>query len=164
MRVLFVHRAFPAQFGRLGLELHSRYGWDCRFVVGHLSRCLTPTPEMLAKLPLFQLPPAPQSGVTPWPEAFGAYLGIAGQVYRAVESHPEFRDADLVVGHLGLGPTLFLPDLVRCPILVYAEYYFAPRFADLTYRVDLPPAEPAPFYSRYINARQLIELTAATAA
>lgn len=165
MRVLFVHRAFPAQFGRLGLEFAARYGWDCRFVVGHLSRCPTPTPDMLARLPVFRLPPAPrEADVTPWPEAFGAFLGIAGQVYRAVESRPEFRDADLVVGHLGLGPTLFLPDLVRCPVLTYAEYYFAPRFADLTYRVDLPPAEPAPFYPRCINAPQLVELTAADAA
>ena len=33
MRVLFVHRAFPAQFGRLAAELTRRYGWRCHFLV-----------------------------------------------------------------------------------------------------------------------------------
>lgn len=165
MRMLFVHRAFPAQFGRIGLELKKQHGWDCRYIVGHLTSCPTPTPEMLATLPIFKLAPAEREReLTPWSEAYGQYLQMAEQVYRAAASRPEFRTADLIVGHLGLGPTLFLPDLVACPVLTYAEYFFANRHADLTYRVDLPPAEPAAFYPRCINAPQLTELVQADAA
>ena len=47
MNVLFIHDAFPAQFGRLGLELTRRHGWQCSFLVQSLSSCPTPSPEML---------------------------------------------------------------------------------------------------------------------
>ena len=47
VNVLFIHDAFPAQFGRLGQELATRHGWKCRFLVQSLSSCPTPTPEML---------------------------------------------------------------------------------------------------------------------
>ena len=30
MNVLFIHDAFPAQFGRLGLELTRQHGWKCQ--------------------------------------------------------------------------------------------------------------------------------------
>ena len=52
MHVLFIHQAFPAQFGRLALELTRRYGWKCSFLIEDLSNCPTPTPEMLEKLQL----------------------------------------------------------------------------------------------------------------
>ena len=56
MKVLFIHDAFPAQFGRLGLELTRRHGWPCSFLVQSLSSCPTPTPEMLRALDLHQMP------------------------------------------------------------------------------------------------------------
>src|SRR5437588_730152 len=61
-------------------------------------------------------------------------------------------------GQLALAPTLFLPELLDCPFLNYCEYYFARQHCDLTYRIDLPPAEPAPFYPRCINAATLVSL------
>src|SRR5437588_716834 len=88
MHVLFVHQAFPAQFGRLALELTKRHGWRC---------------------------------------------------------------------------TCLVKDLTSCPLAQYCEYYFAPTHRDLTYRLDLPPAEPAPFYPRCINAATLVSLVAADA-
>ncbi|MBV9123341.1 MAG: hypothetical protein JO112_08290, partial [Planctomycetes bacterium] len=47
MHVLFLHGAFPAQFGQLALELTRRYGWHCSFLVEDLSICPTPSPDML---------------------------------------------------------------------------------------------------------------------
>jgi glycosyltransferase involved in cell wall biosynthesis len=46
----------------------------------------------------------------------------------------------------------------------YCEYYFAPRRRDLTYRLDLPPVEPSPFFPRCINAATLLNLVASDAA
>ena len=66
---------------------------------------------------------------------------------------------DLVVAHGGRGaPTLFLREVLDCPIIIYCEYYFATSHRDISYRIDLPPAEPAPFFPRCINAPTLATL------
>ena len=158
MHVLFLHDAFPAQFGRLGLELKRRHGWRCSYLVQSLSSCPTPTPEMLQELELHQLPLAAEhrsSEGIPWPQIFGMYLEQCQNVYEAVRARPELRP-DLVVAHGGRGaPTLFLRDVLDCPIIAYCEYYFATSHRDISYRIDLPPAEPAPFFPRCINAPTL---------
>ncbi|MBL8799149.1 MAG: glycosyltransferase [Planctomycetia bacterium] len=160
MRVLFLHRAFPAQFGRLALELTTRYGWQCSFLVEHLSRCPTPSPEMLQRLTLLTLPrpaaPADKTAI-PWPQQYGSTLQAAQAVHDAVRAHPQLRP-DLVVAHGGLTPTLLLRGLLDCPLVDYCEYYFAPQHRDLTYRVDLPAVEPAAFFPRCINAATLLNL------
>jgi glycosyltransferase involved in cell wall biosynthesis len=163
MRVLFVHRAFPAQFGRLALELTERYGWECTCLVEHLSHCPAPSEAMLSKLTLHRLPVPSRSGASiPWPQTHGQALELAQAIFAAVRARPELRP-DLVVAHGGLTPTLLLRDLLDCAFVDYCEYYFAPSGRDLTYRIDLPAVEPAPFYPRCINAATLLSLVAADA-
>jgi glycosyltransferase involved in cell wall biosynthesis len=161
MHVLFLHDAFPAQFGRLGLELKRRYGWKCSYLVQSLSSCPTPTTEMLQELELHQLPLTAEhrnSDGIPWPQIFGMYLEQCQSVHEALAARPGLRP-DLVVAHGGRGaPTLFLRDLLDCPIINYCEYYFATSHRDISYRIDLPPAEPAPFFPRCINAPTLAAL------
>ena len=161
MHVLFLHDAFPAQFGRLGLELKRRHGWKCSFLVQSLSSCPTPTTEMLQELDLHQLPLTAEhrskEGI-PWPQIFGMYLEQCQSVFNALRARPDLKP-DLVVAHGGRGaPTLFLKDLLDCPIINYCEYYFATSHRDISYRIDLPPAEPAPFFPRCINAPTLASL------
>ena len=48
--------------------------------------------------------------------------------------------------------------MLDCPIINYCEYYFATSHRDISYRIDLPPAEPAPFFPRCINAPTLATL------
>ena len=163
MHVLFVHRAFPAQFGQLALELTRRYGWKCSALVEHLSRCPEPSPEMLQRLDLHYLPRQPDAGRSPpWPQTYGQALQRAHAVAEAVRARPALRP-DLVVGHGGLIPTTFLREVLSCPVIDYCEYWFAPAHHDLTYRVDLPPVEPAPFFPRCINAAALVSLVACDA-
>jgi len=162
VHVLFIHQAFPAQFGRLGLELHKRYGWKCSFLIEDLSSCPTPTQEMVQLLQLRRLPLTQEfrtQRLTPWPQAYGRHLQLAEAVFVALRAWPELHP-DLIVGHDGLGPTLFLPEILSCPIINYCEYYFAPKMRDISYRIDLPPAEPADFYPRSINAATLVNLVA----
>lgn len=168
MRVLFIHQAFPAQFGRLALELTRRYGWDCTFLVEDLSSCPTPTRDMLETLTIHRLaiPPGDRDNrPAPWPQIYGRFLGLCQAVHHGVKTLPD-RSFDLTVGHGGRGaPTVFLPDLLDGPIVNYCEYYFAtePR-GDISYRVDLPPAaEVAPFFPRCINAPVLVALQNADA-
>jgi glycosyltransferase involved in cell wall biosynthesis len=165
LRVLFVHRAFPAQFGRLAAELTRRYGWRCHFLVEHLSHCPPPSAEMLRDLDVRQWPRTADrrpDAQTPWPQTHGQALECARAVFEAVRARPELRP-DLVVGHGGLVPTLLLRELLSCPLVDYCEYYFAPRGCDLTYRIDLPPVEPALFFPRCINAATLMNLAACDA-
>jgi glycosyltransferase involved in cell wall biosynthesis len=162
MHVLFIHQAFPAQFGRLALELTRRHGWKCRFLIHHLSSCPLPSPEMLQALELHRIPTGPgwrEQKVTPWPQNYGRYLELCAAAVEAARSVPG-PPPDLVVTHAGLGPSLFLPERFACPFVDYCEYYFAPRGRDLTYRIDLPPSEAAPFYPRCINAATLVSLAA----
>ena len=159
MDVLFIHQAFPAQFGRLALELSRRYGWRCRFLVERYSSCPSPTPEMLGALTIDRVPsnPRPEGG-TPWPRVFEGWLEQCVAYRRAFEGLGDWRP-DLIVAHGGQGaPSAFLREVTDAPIINYCEYYFPNRFADLTYRVDLGPAEPAPFYPRCINATTLMAL------
>ena len=166
MNVLFIHQAFPAQFGRLGLELNRRYGWDCRFLYRDLSVAPVPSPEMLERLPLTRIPLAaePSKGeLVPWPQVYGRHLDVCLGVLDAFRSREGPRP-DLVVAHGSQGPaSLFLREAYDGPIVNYCEYYFAPSHRDISYRVDLPPAEPAPFYPRCINAPALAALAAADA-
>lgn len=166
MHVLFIHDAFPAQFGRLALELSTRHGWRCSFLVRSLTSCPTPTDAMLQAVELHPIPSPPgrpPREETPWPQVHGRFLEECAEVYEALRARPELRP-DLVVAHGGGGaPSVFLRDLAACPIVTYCEYYFATRRSDLTYRVDLPPAEPAPFFPRCMNAPTLLGLVEANA-
>jgi glycosyltransferase involved in cell wall biosynthesis len=161
MHILFIHDAFPAQFGRLALELTNRYAWKCSFLVEDLSRCPTPTAEMLHKLEIQKLPISEdlrKNREIPWAQVYGRYLESCRAVFETVRRRPDFRP-DLVVAHGGRGaPTLFLPEALDCPIVNYCEYYFAPSRRDISYRIDLPQVDPSQFYPRCINAMTLVSL------
>ena len=162
MHVLFIHQAFPAQFGRLAYELVKDHGWKGSFLIEDLSTCPTPTAEMLHALDIHKLhiPEEERDNKpTPWPQIYGKFLGLARVVYEAVKNRPDLRP-DLVVGHGGRGsPTVFLAELLRCPIINYCEYFFAKSHSDISYRVDLPPAtEVAPFFPKCINAPVILGL------
>src|SRR5947209_8425617 len=116
MHVLFIHQAFPAQFGRTALELTQRHGWQCSFLIAHVSTCPAPAPEMLQRLQVMRLPLSPDykaKTVVPWSQSYGRFLELGQAVFEAVQSRPQLRP-DLVVSHDGLGPTLFLPEVLGC--------------------------------------------------
>jgi glycosyltransferase involved in cell wall biosynthesis len=161
MNILFIHDAFPAQFGRIALELSRQRNWNCRFLVQSLSSCPTPSAEMLKELEIHQVPKAAEhrsaEGI-PWPQIYGHYLDQCQTIHDTLKSMPHLK-VDLVVAHGGRGaPTLFLREVLECPIIIYCEYFFATSHRDISYRIDLPPAEPAPFFPRCINAPTLAAL------
>jgi glycosyltransferase involved in cell wall biosynthesis len=159
MHVLFLHQAFPGQFGRLALELKRRYGWRCTFLVEKAGTCPSPTAEELAELTCYPITGNwPRGEITPWSQTFMRSLQQGQAVFDALKALPELRP-DLLVAHQTLAPTLFLPEIVSCPIVHYCEYYYAFARRDLSFRVDLPPAQPTSFYPRCINAPILLEMT-----
>jgi len=161
VRVLFLHDAFPAQFGHVALDLTRRHGWECHFLVEAISSCPAPSPEMLRDLDVRSYPLSDdyrKRGPTPWPQIYGRYLDLCEAAFQGIRSRPDLKP-DLVVAHGGRGaPTPFLRDALDCPIINYCEYYFAFSHRDISYRLDLPPAEPAPHFPRCINAPVLVAL------
>jgi glycosyltransferase involved in cell wall biosynthesis len=161
VRVLFLHDAFPAQFGHVALELTRRAGWECHFLVEALSNCPTPSPEMIDRLDVRKYPLSAEylkRDPIPWPQIYGKFVQLCEAAYEAARMRPDLKP-DLVVAHGGRGaPTAFLRDALDCPIINYCEYYFAFSHRDISYRVDLPPAEPAPHFPRCINAPVLVSL------
>ena len=161
MRVLFLHDAFPAQFGHVALELTRRHGWECHFLVEAVSNCPAPSPEMLGGSTSGATRSRTSTGSaapTPWPQIYGQFLELCEAAFEAIRRRPDLKP-DLVVAHGGRGaPTPLLRDVVDCPIINYCEYYFAFSHRDISYRVDLPPAEPAPHFPRCINAPVLVGL------
>jgi glycosyltransferase involved in cell wall biosynthesis len=158
MHVLFLHQSFPAQFGRFALEMQRRHGWRCSFLVEDAGTCPAPTAEELAELPRYRVPPVlPKGEITPWRQTYRRSLQQGLAVFEGLRAQPDLKP-DLLVAHHTLAPTLFLPEIVTCPIVHYCEYYYGLGRRDITYRVDLPPAQPAPFYPRCINAPILHEL------
>ena len=117
--------------------------------------------EMLQNLELHHVPLADEhksSDGIPWPQIYGHYLEQCRTIHDAIRARPQLRP-DLVVAHGGRGaPSLFLREVVDCPIINYCEYYFATSHRDISYRIDLPPAEPAQFFPRCINAPTLAAL------
>jgi glycosyltransferase involved in cell wall biosynthesis len=161
VRLLFLHDAFPAQFGHVALELNRRAGWESHFVVESISNCPTPSPEMLERLDVRSYPLSAEyrkRGATPWPQIYGKFLELCEAAFEAIRRRPELKP-DLVIAHGGRGaPTALIRDVVDCPIINYCEYFFGVSHRDISYRVDLPPAEPAPHFPRCINAPVLISL------
>ena len=161
MRVLFLHDAFPAQFGHVAFELTRRYGWDCHFIVEAISNCPAPSREMIDALDVRKYPLTDEyrrRDATPWPQVYGTFLELCEVAYESIRLRPDLKP-DLVIAHGGRGaPTALLRDVVDCPIINYCEYYFGNSHRDISYRVDLPPAEPAPHFPRSINAPVLISL------
>src|SRR5262245_49933774 len=158
MHVLFLHQSFPGQFGRFALEMKRRHGWRCSFLVEAEGTCPAPTAEERAELPLHRIAPVlPKGEITPWRQTHQRCLQQGLAVYDGLAALPDLKP-DLIVSHQTLAPTLFLPEIVTCPLVHYCEYYYGLNRRDISYRVDLPPAQPAPFYPRCINAPILQEL------
>lgn len=163
MHVLFLHDAFPAQFGRVGLELRKRYGWRCSYLIQNYSSCPLPTAEMLQNLEIhrYAVPPSSDGndeGGVPWPRSYGRFVEQCQAVHDGIKQIPDLKP-DLVVANGGRGaPTLLVPEATDARIITYCEYYFAKSKRDLTYRIDLPHAEPASFFPRVINAPTLVSL------
>ena len=93
MHVLFIHEAFPAQFGRLALELaQGRTAGGAASSIEDLSSCPTPTPEMLQKLEIAPARhprrPTATTARTPWPQIYGKFLELCQAVYEAIRGRP----------------------------------------------------------------------------
>jgi len=99
----------------------------------------------------------PPGEVIPWHQDFERQLGHCHGVYQALKRRRDIRP-DLVVGHSGFGSTLLLPEILRCPILNYFEYFLDSRENDMLYRKGFPHPEWYYHWRRANNAMVMLDL------
>lgn len=159
MKILFVHQNMPAQFKHLAPALAED---------GHQVRFLTQT--VRAALPgveseIYAAPPKSPPG--------HPYLGLlepavrnGQQVARALQAMQRKGFApDLVIAHSGWGEPLFVKDVApRARLIVYAEYFYQPRGADIGFDPEEPFSIDMVCRTRLKNAHLLAALEACDAA
>ena len=152
MHVLFIHQNFPAQFGHVARYLVERHQFQCTFCT---QREVGPIEGI--RIVRFQ----PRGGATErthyCTRTFENAVAQAHGIYEALKAQSDLRP-DLVVGHSGLGPTVFLRELYDCPTINYFEYYYRPRGSDLDFRPEFPPDEMSVLRSYCRNASLLLDL------
>src|SRR5436190_24373273 len=123
VHVLFVHRNFPAQFGYLAGELARRNGWRCTFVS-------ETEPGEAAGIEKIQYRLSGDGGEHGYllTRVIEEDVRHAAAVYERLKPLRDSLQPDLIVGHSGLGPTLFLPDLFPAtPLISYFEDFYQPH-------------------------------------
>jgi glycosyltransferase involved in cell wall biosynthesis len=166
MRVLFIHQNLPAQFthliGALSAEpAHTVWG-ICAAPAAARARRLHPRLNFVS-----YEPPAPPPDGRPGAEAMTR--GVEDQVRRGrlvadILGRMAARGLafDLVVAHPAWGEALFVKDaLPGVPLLLYPEFHYAARGADVGFDPELAEgAGAAPQRARELRVRNLVPLSA----
>ncbi len=141
MRILLVHQNFPGQFRHLAPALVAR---------GHQVVALTAeknrqqTDIRTYRYPMPDTPPDPRQsrlGTT--------YTAMTDRAHRVARAALQLRDRvgfrpDVVFGHSGWGETLFLREVFpEARLLVYSEFYYAPRGLDVGFDPEFSRSDPA---------------------
>ena len=122
MHILFVHQAYPAQFGPMAEWMARSKKHRVTFLSGDPNRWHGSIENIR-----YQAPPEPRRRrMIPWPQEFENKIQHCLGVVTALKKRLDIRP-DLIVGHSGFGSTLLLPEVRDCPIVNYFEYYMHPR-------------------------------------
>lgn len=134
MNILFVHQNMPAQFKHLAPSLAAD-GHRVIFLTQTVRRVL---PGVHAVT--YDAPPPPKTYGHAYVRRLEDAIRTGQQVVRAVQNLAStgFRP-DLIIAHSGWGEPLFLKDaLPATPLIVFAEYFYRSRGAD----IGFDPEEP----------------------
>lgn len=154
IHVLYVHSSFPGQFGPVAARLVAELGYTCTFV----SRQEPGTTAGIRNL-TYQPVGRVSASAHPCARAFEHDLRHAAGVYEALRPLRPRLHPELIVGHAGLGPTLFLADLYPdVPIIDYFEDFSPPERVGHDLRPEWPASEQDRLRVRPQNAMTLLHL------
>ena len=152
MHVLFIHKNFPAQFGHIAAHLIETLDWRCSFV----SERDAGIESGVEKIQYIC-----RGGATKhnsyYTRTFETAMAHAESVFRAVKARPDIKP-DLVVAHSGFGSSLFLREILDCPIINFFEYFYHPHGSDLDFRPEVDVPEKKFLRSRARNAMIMLDL------
>jgi glycosyltransferase involved in cell wall biosynthesis len=153
MHVLFVHQAYPSQFGPVAEWMSRLKNHRVTFLSTDRSRRYGAIENIYYEAP----PPATPVKTISWTREFEMKLRHCRGVIGALKKRRDIRP-DLVVGHSGFGSTLLIPEVLDCPIVNYFEYFMHPRRNGMLYRRDFVHPEWFFFWRRATNAMFLLDL------
>ncbi|MDL2315905.1 glycosyltransferase family 4 protein [Desulfovibrio sp. OttesenSCG-928-A18] len=164
MNILFIHQNFPGQYLHLVCHVRSQGGHN---IAGLGETQNIRNRGTLAGITTIGYPQPQGAGERTHHYLAGTEAAVRrGQaVVRALlDLKKKGFTPDLVSLHPGWGEGLFVRDLFpKVPILMYCEYYFRARGADLGFDPEFPSARDAEFSIRVRNSAQLVSLTSANA-
>ncbi|WP_395540810.1 glycosyltransferase family 4 protein [Neotabrizicola sp. sgz301269] len=138
MKILFVHQNFPGQFLHLAPALAAR-GHDCRALTDAVNQRQT-------AIQTWRYKHQPEK-VDPVATRLGRnYTTMSDRGVTVARACLQLRDRegyvpDVIVGHSGWGETLFLKEVwPEANLLVYAEFYYKGRGADVGFDPEFNPA------------------------
>lgn len=157
--ILFVHDAFPAQFGAIGRWLTHR-GW-------HVTFATAARPAVSDGLRLLHYAPhrAPTARTHPYAQPMER-AAINGQSFAraALRLHAEGYRPDIVVAHSGPGGGMFAPDVFPdAAHVAYCEWWYRYPGADVAYLSDSSraPSAEAAILERSRNAPIALDIASA---
>ncbi len=158
MRILFVHQNMPAQYAHLA----AHYAADPRNEVVFLTR--RKDIEMPGvRTVRYDLSRQPRTDAHHYVKFLDEHLLFGQAVVRALVGlkNAGFRP-DIICAHSGWGEAMFLKDVYPdTPLLVYAEYYYRGRGADVGFETDREVDLDIVCRSRARNTHMLVSLEAA---
>lgn len=141
MKILFLHQNFPGQFKHLAPALAAR---------GHHVLALTSEENQQRSAVRTYRYPAPPAPPDPQVVRLGAtYAAMTDRATRVARACVQLRDQvgftpDVIFGHPGWGETLFVREIwPQARLLVYAEFYYAPRGLDVGFDPEFSRADLA---------------------
>ncbi len=152
MHILFVHQNFPAQFGHVAGYLARTRGDRCTFV-SEKPACMVGPIELIQ----YRLRGGATAHTHYCSRTFENNTWHAHAIFDALKARPDIRP-DLIVGHSGLGSTLYLRELYDAPIINYFEYFYRARNSDMDFRPDFPNSEMNRLRAMSRNAMLLLDL------
>jgi glycosyltransferase involved in cell wall biosynthesis len=166
MHVMFVHPAFPAQFGHIARRLASDPRYRCTFVSEHGEDAPEAASAGAEVGPIERIryrPAGRHRSSNYLTQDIDEEIAHAEGVFETLAPLRDSLRPDLVVGHAGWGSTLFLPELFPdAPVIDYIEYYAPP--GDAGVRHDWPIRQRTRLRRRVQNAGVLLHLESATSA
>lgn len=163
MKILFVHKAFPAQFADFAIWLATQ-GWDVTYAT-HAPGARAPGVRIMP----FQPHREPSPRTHPYAQPLDrAALYAQGFARAALAARREGYQPDVIITHAGWGPGMFAREIfptARC--VAYVEWWYRWPPVDLAFLGELPPPEDetpdAPMLERARNAPLMLEMDAADA-
>ncbi|MFO0930831.1 MAG: glycosyltransferase [Gemmataceae bacterium] len=159
--VLFIHPAFPAQFGLDRPLPGHRRGWPTTFLTAVDTTQLSLS---FNHLNYRLVDHAPQPKVFTNPESLQEMLDHLAAIYRGMRGVPQIQP-DLVVGHMSYGTMLYLRNLYPCHFVGYFDYLPPPFWTDaVVLRKEFPPPEGVRLFNATYHAMTHLHLHACDAA
>ncbi|NMC31916.1 MAG: glycosyltransferase [Veillonellaceae bacterium] len=161
MKVLFAHRVFPGQFNHL-VQYLSR---DNRHTVKFLAYQLHEEPPAAVQVVRYQPSRAAHDTTHPCVMSSESAVLFGQAAYRAAaQLKLQGFEPDVIFGHSGWGPTLYLRDLFpKAIFLGYFEWFYRARGSSHGFHPNIPLTPEFEQQIRTKNVPILLDLTAAQA-